>query len=234
MMLIPVTCQHDQHLQILELNNLSVDLMETDSFQLAAAALREAIVIFKGVVGSENSNMCTQQSSSKCKTIMLECTKELLKSKPLCPLALGAMYSLGAPFRMQTAPRRNDPDSLKNNETMVAVLLFNFGLLNRWASFKNNDESSRSYKESASKLLSMSRSVLMRANTEQWSEADDICEMRLCLILQVLNTMYQIEKELGNHADANLHRHELESFGRVAFFKLTFGRTIQQPSAPAA
>jgi uncharacterized protein involved in response to NO len=233
-MLVSVNMHHDQYPNVLQLNNLGVDLMEANSFQSAAAALREAIHVVKDVIRPVQDNPCYEQTLSRSNEAVFACTKRLLEAKNLPPFNLGELHGLGMPLRMKAIHTRTGAPLKQSPEMTTAILLFNFGLLNRWAGTQHKCDASVTLKESAVKLLTMSLSVLAGRTCIAHTDAEHMTEVRLYLLIKVLNVVSQIEVELGKHDDANAHMQQLENLARVAFFKFNFGNAIHQPAAPAA
>ena len=233
-MLISVNMHHDQYPNVLELNNLGVDLMEANSFQSAATALQEAIHVVKDIIRPVQENQCYAQTLSRSNGAVFACTKRLLEAKSLPPSNLGELHGLGMPLRMKAVHTRTGAPVKQNPELATAILLFNFGLLNRWAGTQHKGHVSVTLKESAVRLLTLSLSVLAGRACIAHTDVDHITEVRLYLLMKVLNVMSQIESELGKHDDANTHMQQLENLARVAFFTFNYCNAIHQPAAPAA
>ena len=226
---------HDALFQnVLELNNLGVDLMEANAFQSAGAALREAILIIKDVIQPVQGDPSYAQSLSRSNTVVFECTKRLLEVKSSFSSTSGALYGLGIPLRMLENNSQTEVSEAHNPGIATAVLLFNFGLLNRWTGSQCKGRTSHQLKETALRLLASSHHVLSSRTCMVQAEVGDITDVRLFLLIQVLKLLSQIEGELGKHADAEAHMEQLETLATVAFFKVNFGSAIHLPAAPAA
>lgn len=234
-MLITVHTSHDLCQHVVLLNNLAVHLMEAYAFKSARAALKEAVFTIKDAIRPGQGDQCNIESTPRSNAVVFECTKRLMEAKSFNPFSSGALHGLGIPILIQEIVTRVESPEGQNYENITAVLLFNFGLLNRWAGFTSMGQASLKFKESASRLLTMSLSTLSSSRIFRDPTAmENITEVRLFLLIQVLNALSQIEAELDKHVDANAHLQQLETLAAVAFFKVNFGNAIHLPGAPAA
>jgi hypothetical protein len=220
--------RHDLYLSVLELNNLGVDLMEANAFRASTTALREAIHLMKYVVRPVPETASTPTAGNA----IFQARIRLLEAQGLSPPRPGSMHWLGAPVRIDCM-QMHALDG-QNPDIVSATLLYNFGLINRWGGAKCNVLSAGELMEGALRLFSMSYSILIGQVPAVHSDPEDMSEVRLYLLLKVLNALSQIEGELGKHADADAHLEQLERLGRFAIFKSCFDQAIHGPAAPAA
>lgn len=218
--------RHDLYLSVVELNNVGVDLMEANAFRASTTALREAIHLMKYVVKPVPEFASVPNAGSA----IFEAKIRLLQAQGLSPPRPGTMHWLGAPVRID--PIQMQATLGPTHDMVSAALLYNFGLINRWGGAKCHVLAAGELKEGALRLFSMSYAIL--AGQAVHSDPEDMCEVRLYLLLKVLNVLSQIEGELGKHADAENHLEQLERLGRFAIFKSCFDRAIHGPAAPAA
>jgi hypothetical protein len=233
-MSISVDSRHAHYKDVLELNNIGVDLMEAKAYQSATGALREAIHVMKAVVQPVPENPLSLDAPPSLNTGgIFETRERLLHLQALLPRPNNpeAMHCLGTPIRIE-ATHMQCPDG-QNPDMTSAVLLYNFGLMYRWAGFECSDPNGE-LKEGALRLFKMAYSILTDGDRMTHTEPEDMGGVKIFLLVQVLNVLSQIEGELGKHADANAHIEQLQRLGRFAIFKSRVDNVMHVPAAPAA
>ena len=121
------------------------------------------------------------------------------------------LNSLGTPLRIESIEMQS-PDG-RNPDTASSVLLYNFGLVHRWAGYEQDSDALR---EGALRLFKMAFSILSERTEIDEEETQDIAETKVFLVIVVLNSLVQIQEEQGKHAEARYWLQQLVRLGRVA------------------
>lgn len=229
-MFISVETNHPHYQYVIELNNLGVDLMEAKAYRSATRALREAIQIMKMVVKPDPSNPTTHTAPLQVdQSVLFEERQRLLEARAT-PINPEAMHHLGTPVRIE-ATTMQVPDG-QNPDMASSVILYNFGLVNRWAC---SEQPCYQLQEGALRLFKMAYSILTdRQQAVLNSDPDELSEIRIFLLLIVLNVLSQIEAELGKHTEASSHIEQLVRLGQIAMFKTNNDVFSSMMAAPAA
>lgn len=235
-MFISVDTRFANYDSVVELNNLGVELMEAKAYKSATQALRDAIHMMKTAVrpSPEEQFYSPHQTFPPAnESALFEARRRVWEARATSShtLRADAMYSMGAPIRIEPT-KMQTPDG--NNPDMAsAVLLYNFGLVNRWASSECEDATGQ-LREGALRLFKMSYSILADQERQSSADPEDMSEIRIFLLLNVLNVLSQIEAELGKLGDASTHVEELVRLGRLAMFKTNCDSFMETSAAPAA
>lgn len=229
-MFISVETNHPHYQYVIELNNLGVDLMEAKAYRSATRALREAIQIMKMVVKPDPSNPTTHTAPLQLdQSVLFEGRQRLLEARAT-PTNPEAMHHLGTPVRIELSTIQV-PDG-QNPDMASSVILYNFGLVNRWAC---SEQPCYQLQEGALRLFKMAYSILTdRQQAVLNSDPEELSEIRIFLLLIVLNVLSQIEAELGKHSEASSHIEQLVRLGQIAMFKTNNDVFSSMLAAPAA
>mmetsp|Transcript_20680 Transcript_20680/g.47784 ORF Transcript_20680/g.47784 Transcript_20680/m.47784 type:complete len:233 (+) Transcript_20680:88-786(+) len=201
----------------LELNNIGVDLLEARAYRSAMRTLREAIQVMKNVVPSTGDDVEPLPMSALTNDSLLQEAYRRLtetQSQPLSPNtehAVELLNSLGTPLRIESSEMQSPEGG--NPDTASAVLLYNFGLVHRWAGCERQDSN---LGEGALRLFKMAFSILSERNTLMQLDPEDMSETKLFLLIVVLNALVQLEEEMGKHSEASVWLEQLVRLGRVA------------------
>jgi hypothetical protein len=234
-MFISVDVRLADYEYVIELNNLGAELMEAKAYKSATHALREAIQMMKTIVQPkpESQLSYTNETPQVNERALFEARLRVWEARSTSShIASPAMYSMGTPIRIE-ASKMLTADG--NNPDMAsAVLLYNFGLVNRWASSSECADPHGKLREGALRLFKMSYSILTDRQRLSSADPEDMSETRIFLLLNVLNVLSQIEAELGKPGDASAHVEELARLGRLAMFKTNCDSFLQPCAAAAA
>jgi hypothetical protein len=235
-MFISVDTRLADYEYVIELNNLGVELMEAKAYKSATHALREAIQMMKTVVqpNPESQFSYTNEIPKVNERALFEARLRVweARSSPASSrIAPDAMYAMGTPIRIEASEMLTTDGN--NPDMASAVLLYNFGLVNRWASSECVDPFGK-LREGALRLFKMSYSILTDRQRLSSADPEDMSETRIFLLLNVLNVLSQIEAELGKLGDASAHIEELVRLGRLAMFKTNCDSFLQPCAAAAA
>jgi hypothetical protein len=106
------------------------------------------------------------------------------------------------------------------HDMVSAALLYNFGLINRWGGAKCHVLAAGELKEGALRLFSMSYAIL--AGQAVQSDPEDMCEVRLYLLLKVLNVLSQIEGRAGEACRRRKSSSAARAPGPIRNFQVVF------------
>lgn len=218
-MLPPTDYRFEQYTTAIEMNNIGVDLLEARSYRSSMRTLREAIEIMKSVVrpgALAPSEPCSTSYSKTSQSLLHDANLRLKEAQAQIQFAqredaVEALCSMGTPLRIESAEMQT-PDG-RNPDLSSAVLLYNFGLVHRWAGCEQENANLR---EGSLRLFKMAFSILSERNTLQTIDPEDMSETKLFLLIVVLNSLVQLQEEMGKHSEASFWMQQLVRLGRVA------------------
>jgi hypothetical protein len=227
-------CSYAHYVYIVELNNIGADLMEFHAYRSATQAFREAIRVMRAVIRPSHVNR--EEGSMTPQAIgnaVLQARQQFFKvqASPKPSDHLEELRRMGRPVRIDL--NAVDCQESDTADTISALLLYNFGLVNRWAS-ADCQSSHCEIKAGALKLFKMSLSILTPQEAIAHIDPEELSDLRLYLLSVVLDSLSVLEAEMGNHQEANAIIEQMVHVTRIAAIKKFCGSFSQIITASAA
>jgi tetratricopeptide (TPR) repeat protein len=190
-----------------ELNNIGVELISAKEYELAMQTLEEGIQMLDSFTQNQNHisrPIQTRDPLAWCletRTVVERARQRSIADRtrayPFNPRLVETFF---IPLLIDSRPGslagQQDPDMA------AAILHYNYGVAHRRLAFEEY-ESSHNLNEAALGLFLVAYWILIESNKVlARNNRNDLSETRLMLLLMILNSLFHVHDELGNHAEA--------------------------------